>query len=99
MIKNFHDEREWRYVPGVDDLLEAKIEGIIANPNILRVSDYLSEINRSIASERYRKLWLEFCYDDVRYIIVPDIQARINIIETILSIPDSHPCARTGGRE
>ncbi len=89
LIKNFHDEREWRYVPGVDDLLEAKIEGIIANPNILMVADDLLEINRSIASEHYRKLWLEFCYDDVRYIIVPDIQARINIIETIMSIPDS----------
>lgn len=91
LIKNFHDEREWRYVPSSDDLSEAKIEGIIANPNILTLLDGIFgiDLNQIIESEHYRKLWLEFSYDDVRYIIVPDTQARIEIIDTILSIPNS----------
>lgn len=86
--KNFHDEREWRYVPSIDILAEARLGGIIANPTILGLADGVSGINQSLTSERYRKLWLEFNYDDIRYILVPDTQARIDIIETILSIPD-----------
>lgn len=89
MRKNFHDECEWRYVPSIYILAEAKLSCIIANPNIIELVDSISAINQSLASERYRKLWLEFNYDDIRYIIVPDTQARIDIIETILSISDN----------
>jgi hypothetical protein len=85
--KNFHDEREWRYVPDSKILAEAKIDCIIANPNILRLTDGLTGINESLETGRYRNLWLDFGYDDIRYIIVPDSQARIDIIDTILSIP------------
>lgn len=86
--KNFHDEREWRYVPSTDILTEVRLGGIIANPAVLVLSDSISEINQSLTAEHYRKLWLVFNYDDIRYIIVPNTQARVNIIDTILSIPD-----------
>lgn len=87
--KNFHDEREWRYVPSTDILTEVRLGGVIANPAILALVENFSEINLSLTTERYRKLWLIFNYDDIRYIIVPDTQARVDIIDTILSIPDA----------
>lgn len=87
--KNFHDEREWRYVPSTGILTEVRLGGIIANPAILALVENISEINQSLTVERYRKLWLKLNYDDIRYIIVPDTQARVDIIDTILSIPDA----------
>lgn len=86
--KNFHDEKEWRYVPNSTVLSAAKIEHIIANPNILKLRDSIIDINDNLATEKYRPLWLEYNYDDIRYIIVPDSHSRIDIIDTIMSIPD-----------
>lgn len=92
--KNFHDEREWRYVPESKILETAKIECIIANPKMLYLPDSIAGINKSLENEDYRSLWLNFSYNDIRYIIVPDLQSRIDIIDTILTIsPDKfdHP--------
>lgn len=83
--KNFHDEREWRYVPNAEDLADLKTESIIANPNAISL---VNEISNSLENEKYRKLWLDFSYDDIRYIIVPNIQARVNIIKTINDLSD-----------
>ena len=86
IYKNFHDEREWRYVPGADILSSLRTECIIANPNLL---PFANEISKGLENERYKALWLNFSYDDIRYIIVPDIYARIDIIRTIMDLPDS----------
>jgi hypothetical protein len=86
LYKNFHDEREWRYVPNADVLTSLKIESIIANPKIL---PFANEISKSLEHERYKTLWLDFSYDDIRYIIVPNINARIELIKTISSLPTS----------
>jgi len=83
--KNFHDEREWRYVPDIEAVTAAKIERIIANPNIIPL---ISEINKTLMTQKYQHLWLEYDYDEIRYIIVPDAQGRLDFIETILQIPD-----------
>ena len=86
ICKNFHDEREWRYVPAADVLASLNAESIIANPHVI---PFANEISKGLEHEKYRKLWLEFSYDDIRYIIVPDIHARIEIIKTITALPDS----------
>jgi hypothetical protein len=86
--KNFHDEKEWRYVPNPTILSVAKLERIIANPNILNLHAGITDINDNLATEKYRPLWLEYNYDDIRYIIVPDLHSRIDIINTIMAIPD-----------
>lgn len=86
--KNFHDEQEWRYVPSSDLLSEAKIERIIANPNILNLHKFILNINNSLATKKYRSLWIKYDYDDIRYIIVPDLYSRIEIINVIMSIPN-----------
>lgn len=86
--KNFHDEKEWRYVPNPTVLLAAKMERIIANPNILNLRAGIIDINDNLSTEKYRPLWLEYNYDDIRYIIVPDLHSRIDVINTIMTIPD-----------
>lgn len=69
--------------------MASKLRGVIANPIIVNSADIINRINDGLYCESYRNLWLPFNYDDIRYIIVPDIQARIDIIDTISSIPDS----------
>ena len=86
ICKNFHDEREWRYVPNPDVLTALNTASIIANPHIIPLAN---EISKGLEQETYRKLWLDFSYDDIRYIIVPNIHARIDIIKTINDLPDN----------
>lgn len=86
IYKNFHDEREWRYVPAPDVLSSLNTESIIANPHMI---SFANEISKGLEQEKYRKLWLEFSYDDIRYIIVPDTHARIELIKTISNLPNS----------
>lgn len=84
--KNFHDECEWRYVPDSNTLSSAGIDAIIANPNIIIAR---SGINNGLENEKYKDLWLSFSYDEIRYIIVPDSSARIEMIKVIQNLPDS----------
>lgn len=86
--KNFHDEQEWRYIPKSEAVIEAKMERVIANPNILRMSETGVDINTRLNTETYSILWLKYCYEDIRYIVVPDANARIDIIKEIVSIPE-----------
>jgi len=85
--KNFHDEKEWRYVPNPEDLHSSELYGLIANPHMREI---IPMLNESLKNERYSKLWLKYTYDDVRYILVPDAQSRIDVIKIIQEIPDSY---------
>ena len=84
IYKNFHDEREWRYIPNNTALAELNTEALIANPMILPL---VNTISNMLKDKKYTPLWLHFNYNDVRYIIVPDPQSRIEIIKTIMEIP------------
>lgn len=85
IYKNFHDECEWRFVPSEEILAPLKLESIIANPSAI---PFQNEINQELENERFRNLWLSFSYDDIRYVIVPDIAARIDIIQAITNLPE-----------
>lgn len=85
--KNFHDEQEWRYVPTNEELVKVKKESVIANPYILKMIDGGMDINGGLTQEQYRGIWLNYSYEDVRYIIVPNVNARIDIIHAIMNIP------------
>ncbi|MBQ7715010.1 MAG: hypothetical protein IJT70_03975 [Clostridia bacterium] len=85
IYKNFHDEREWRFVPSGEILTPLDLESVIANPTIIPL---FNEINKGLENERYKDLWLTFSYDDIRYIIVPDISARIEIIQAIMNLSE-----------
>lgn len=88
IYKNFHDEQEWRYVPSESILSELELSSIIANSNIVKRPDEIMRINCILETSKYKSLWLEYNYNEVRYIIVPDAHARISIIKTIMEIPD-----------
>lgn len=83
--KNFHDEKEWRYIPNSSVLKNLNLDSIIANKRIL---ERIVEINNNLATKEYESAWLKFNYEDIRYIIVPNSQERINIIDTIMNIED-----------
>lgn len=63
------------------------MECIIANQRILNLSN---EISKRIEDEKYKALWLNFSYKDIRYIIVPDNDARLDIISAIMELPESN---------
>ena len=84
LFKNFHDEREWRYVPQSTSLETLHMAAVIANPKMVALH---KEISKQLEQEKYSDIWLKFSFDDVRYIIVPDSYSRINIIREIISIP------------
>ena len=86
IYKNFHDECEWRYVPSANDLSSLRTESIIANPLLI---PFANEFSEGLKIEKYKALWLDCSYDDIRYIIVPDTLARIDIIRTIMDLPDN----------
>lgn len=100
-LKNFHDEQEWRFIPDLSKIKEVnrnstyKCLPLIANPNLLneKVSPeiYLIDIqSNELEKEKYKSLWLNFTYNDIRYIIVPDKQSRIDIINFIMELPKSN---------
>ena len=74
LYKNFHDEKEWRYVPAPSILKKHGMHVIIANPKLLPKSNIISDV---ITHDRYSDLWIHFSYEDHRYIIVPDAHSRI----------------------
>lgn len=86
--KNFHDEQEWRYVPSVDVASALQKDIVIANPYLLKMNGKGVDISAGLSEERCNSLWLKYSYEDIRYIIVPDGNARIDIINTIMSISD-----------
>lgn len=86
--KNFHDEQEWRYVPASIELRKVDKEAVIANPKLINWMKQRAnvDVNDELVEEGYSNLWLKYNYEDVRYIIVPDATARLEVIDTIRSI-------------
>lgn len=97
--KNFHDEQEWRYVPSpvairaYNTIEKHQIQPIIANPNTINLNyggrSFLDIQSEVFTDSLYRDLWLAFDYNDIRYLIVPNSQARIDLITYILNLSDS----------
>ena len=89
IYKNFHDECEWRFVPEHTVTESLDLSYVIANPQIVKNGDTVWEMNKSLEDERYHPLWLDFDYDDIRYLIVPDNGHRIDLISAICEIPEN----------
>ncbi len=92
ITKNFHDEQEWRFIP--TSLFQDNIfEPVIASRHVLnstgRISDSpLNLLSNKVQQHKYKEYWLNFEYNDIRYIIVPDKQSRLDFIDFILGMPD-----------
>lgn len=83
LIKNFHDECEWRYVPSEELLEKYHVSSAILDEETRAMSSQISEM---LSREEYNELWLKFDYQDVRYLIVPDNEARNRIIDFIMKL-------------
>mgnify|MGYP001388102992 CR=1 FL=1 len=73
VYKNFHDEREWRYLPKIKELEKLKLEPIIANPNVIGLDKdmfLLQQLNEQLQKDTYNTIWLKFNYNDIRYIMI-----------------------------
>lgn len=88
--KNFHDEKEWRFVPKIEDIHTVFPEEypIIANKysisQIHMDKDYLNYRIDELAKKKVSSLPFE--YDDIRYLIVPSQIQKYDLMNFIDSL-------------
>lgn len=75
--KDFTDEKEWRYVPEINDL---QFGEIIVEQNIIENGNLIESYNKVIKKEGY---YLEFDYDDIKYLFVKNDAQRRKLIKVI----------------
>lgn len=83
---NFHDEREWRYVPNITDDMD--LPEIISQDIFMNQTAYNSY---STGILTYERLWLKFEYNDIKYLFLQNEEDRDELIEFIceeLNIPE-----------
>lgn len=76
--RNFHDEKEWRYVPDVNK--------IKTDLPLIIPQKHMNPKAYSAYSDGVMKcddLWLKFEYSNVKYLIVKDSNTRLELIEFI----------------
>lgn len=83
IVKNFHDEREWRFVPKKENLIDK--DKIIIGDEIIKA---LGTVNSSLENDKYNGMWLKFKYEDIKYLIVPNNDAKKAIIKFIDELKD-----------
>ena len=88
IYKNFHDECEWRFVPDSSVITKNLPGNVIADKRIVGQNKLRNILNDIVADEKNSCLWLRFNFDDIRYLIVPEASDRIELIDTIVDIPD-----------
>ncbi|AVP66357.1 hypothetical protein C3B64_19900 [Clostridium botulinum] len=78
--RNFHDEREWRYIPDVNNVNTGLPQLIPA--------EQLNEVAYDSYSKgivQCEKLWLKFEYDNIKHIIVKGVKDREELISFIIN--------------
>lgn len=83
VLKNFHDECEWRFVPKEEDLEKLNMSSVIFDEETMKLSNQISD---RLSDERYKKLCINFEFQDIRYLIVPDLAARKRLIDYIMML-------------
>jgi hypothetical protein len=83
--KNFHDEKEWRFISADEQLKNNELDKISFRRAII---DNYVNISNNLEAPSYEKLWLKFAYRDVKYIIVPNKTSRESIIRFIMDMPE-----------
>ncbi len=73
----FKDECEWRYIPKLPDDMELVL---INKKNTNEGRDLY---NKALSSNSNKSTWLSFVPDDISFLIVPDENAAIELIEYI----------------
>ena len=73
----------------------AELDCVLANMNMMEASassrSNTDSINANIEiGGKYRCLWLDYSYDDIKYLIVPNSTERLNLIKEIMELPDGN---------
>ena len=76
--KNFQDECEWRFVPSTKALVNTEKERVIFDPISKAEVDAISS---NFDEETICHISLDFDYDDIQYIVVPNSSARDSLIK------------------
>ncbi|WJM05898.1 abortive infection system antitoxin AbiGi family protein [Paenibacillus sp. PK1-4R] len=81
--KNFHDEREWRFVPKFSDV-DTDLSLII--PQSVLVNNLNNVVCNAYSDgiEQKEELWLKFEYEKIEYLIVDTVEDRDNLIHFIM---------------
>lgn len=79
--QNFHDEREWRYVPNMIDINSELPQILWGTKNSGSSRD---AFNKGL--EYCKESWLKFEHEDIRYILLPNQRALKSIIQYIESL-------------
>lgn len=77
--KNFHDEREWRYIPKFNEI-ETGLHLLYTNTK-LQNEKTRQLLNESII--KVRDVWLNYEFSDIKYLIVPSEKYREKLINHI----------------
>lgn len=83
ILKTFHDEREWRYVPSLNSLKNRNLNPFQLDKNIKM---WINDTNLLLMTNEYKDLWLHFNYDDIRYIFVENKEDRLDLIDFIFKL-------------
>lgn len=84
--KNFHDEQEWRFIPRSEALRALELDSVIAHPKVIADKELMERLNLSIGRTSHKSLWLSYRYPDIRYLIVPTMSDRDDLIHTIMNL-------------
>lgn len=79
--QNFHDEREWRYVPNMADISSDLPQILWGHHN-----NSVSRENCNKGLEKCPSSWLKFECKDIRYILLPHEEALESIVKYICSL-------------
>lgn len=82
--KVFQDEQEWRFVPNLEILKKYGLVNVQANQQAICET---KTWNDKLMSPFYKDLWLNFEYNDIRYLLVPDDEGRNDLIRIISQLP------------
>jgi hypothetical protein len=85
--KNFYDEREWRYIPSLDELkrLDEGLKMSISGDELVRFENdhsYKNDLNKRLGES----ISLDFTPQDISYIIVGNEQERLEMIGAIKQV-------------
>lgn len=76
-IKDFTDEKEWRYVPNITDL---DFSEVLVKKGIIKDQQLIEKYNQNIKESKY---CLSYDYDDIKYLFVNNDSQRRRLIKLI----------------
>ena len=78
--QNFHDEREWRYVPTISEI-DTELPPLLYG----KLNNNTSRDSHNLGLTKCKAAWLSFNWSDIKYILVPNEKAKKSLVSHIIS--------------